>query len=224
MDTSEVIKTAFRLNGVNTIDDDNLDLGLSLLNAMLASWGVEGLSIPCFTKEELTLSAGKGIYTIGLVGELATARPNRITDAHIKDSNNHFHPLVVHNNAQEYFNQGIRNISNIPHEIFYDPSYPLGTIYFDSLPDSAYTLELHSEKNFENLQTLGAILLVPPEYYEAILYNLAVRVSIALDNQPSQYVANVANLSKGNLENKNAKYVMDKKALFDSALLHSPQR
>jgi hypothetical protein len=49
MDTSEVIKTAFRLNGVNTIDDDNLALGLSLLNAMLASWGVEGLSIPCFT-------------------------------------------------------------------------------------------------------------------------------------------------------------------------------
>jgi hypothetical protein len=224
MDTSEVIKTAFRLNGVNTIDDDNLALGLTLLNAMLASWGVEGLSIPCFTKEDLALSSGKGIYTIGLVGELATARPNRITDAYIKDSNNHYHPLVVHNNAQEYFNQGIRNVSNIPHEIFYDPSYPLGTIYFDSLPDNSYILELHSEKNFENLKTLGAILSVPPEYYEAILYNLAVRVSIALDNQPSQYVANVANLSKGNLENKNAKYVMDKKASFDSALLHSPQR
>ena len=223
MDTSEVIKTAFRLNGVRTVDDENLALGLNLLNVMLSSWGIEGLSIPCFAKEELSLTVGKGVYTIGIDGEFNTQRPNRITDAYI-NHDNYFHPLLVHNNTQEYFEQGSRNVSGKPSEIFYVPSYPLGVIYCNNLPDIAYILELHSEKNFENLQTIGSTLIVPPEYHEAILYNLAVRVSIALDNQPSQYVANVANLAKGNLENKNAKYVMDRISKIDNALLYGVKR
>jgi hypothetical protein len=90
----------------------------------------------------------------------------------------------------------------IPSRIYYNPEYPLGKICFDYSPDASMTLYLKSEKVLTELSDIDAIL--PLEYKEALIYNLAVRVSTEEDTTLSPIVVNIANISKNTIENLNA--------------------
>ena len=216
-----IIDAAFRKNAINLPSDAQRDNGLRLLNDMLDSWAIEGIVIPYTTTESFTLVAGTGTYTIGSGGAFNTARPIKIIDAYIRDSGSVDYPVNVHMNLWEYNAINDKNTSIRPSSLYYDTQYPLGIIYFDSLPSDAETFYLVSDKSLTAFSAVtDEITNLPGFYNEALIFNLAVRISTEEDTKILDYVAAIAVNSKTTLENLNAKDKLTKSSDIDSMLLY----
>jgi hypothetical protein len=99
-----------------------------------------------------------------------------------------------------------KNISTYPDRYYYEPTYPLGTIYFDYKPSTDLTLHLTSHKEIASFLDLDQALELPDEYARALRTNLAIetapdygqKVSQELINSAVESKANIKRLNKGN--------------------------
>src|SRR3989337_1217999 len=74
---------------------------LAKLNSMLESWSLERLMCYQVVEESKALTTSDGVYTIGSGGDWDTARPTKIVQAFIRDSDNNDTPVKVIN-AESY--------------------------------------------------------------------------------------------------------------------------
>lgn len=156
-----------------TPDADLLDVVIKRLNLMLDNWNAKKINVYYNTREDLTLTASTNPHTIGTGGTLNTARPVRIMHARLADSSNNEY-LLTEMTEGEYEAISLKTTSSIPSKFWYDPEYPLGKIYFDYVPDAAYTLALSSQKKLSAALESDDTLDLPEGYETAIIYNLAV--------------------------------------------------
>lgn len=148
---------------------------LETINAMLKSWATQGLIVHHVVTENFPLVVGQGSYTIGTSGNFNTSRPNRIVGGYTRDDSNVDEQLYIID-RDKYNRIPDKTIQAQPCALYYYPAYPLGTIYFDTVPDDTYTLFIDSLKPLTEL-VLDAELNLPPEYEEAIIYNGAARLA-----------------------------------------------
>jgi hypothetical protein len=222
MTVQTILDAAFRKNGINLPTDTQRSEALILLNTMISSWYAESLTVPYSTIDALTLVVGTGSYTIGTGGTFNTAIPIRIIDAYIKDSLSVDHFVDISMNRWEYDAIADKTSTGRPTRLYYDPQFPLGRIYFDLVPEDAETLYLISEKHLASFTTiLDEITSLPEFYKEALVYNLAVRISAEEDTVVSPAVVNIANISKNTLENLNAIDKQYRCATYDSIIMHT---
>lgn len=207
-----IIRKAYRMNSINTPNNVQLSNGLILINDMISNWFAEGLMVPCIISEVFDITIGQSIYTIGDNGDFDTIRPMKIISAYVRDVHNIDYTVVPTMTRWEYNANTDKNQVGIPSRIYYNPEYPLGEICFDYNPDEILTLFISSEKMFteflsidnENLSAqLGNVteVVFPLEYKEALIYNLAVRVSTEEDTVLSKIVISIAESSKNTIEN-----------------------
>ena len=180
MTAEDIIKAAFKTLGIlaagETLPAEDADDTLGVLNRLLASWSAEGITLFYRVPESFALVAGDGEYSIGTAGDFATGRPNRIEQAFIRDSVSYDHHLKVRPIA-EYWRIGNKTTSTRPTRLFYDPTYPNGTIYLNALPAEVETLYLVSEKPLSSLAALATAVSLPLEYELAIINRLAVTIA-----------------------------------------------
>lgn len=220
-----IIDSSLRKNGISSPSTIQRANGLEALNDMISSWSADGLVIPYNTTEALTLVVGKASYTFGITtGDFATARPLKIINAFIRDSNNDDHPVDVTMTEAEYNAIAIKDAEERPTRLYYDPQYPLGKIYFNYEPATAETLYLISEKSITELAAVGTTVSLPDFYKEVLVYNLAVRLAAEYDNQLLPQVIEVANLSKNTLENINALNKLLNIVKMDAAITYTLYR
>lgn len=162
------IKAAMRLigslaSGETPTADEYTDC-LSALNGMLNSWSGNNINLHKVTIDTLTLT-GANSYTIGTGATLNTARPAAILGAYLDSKDNPYKLLT----EAEYRDD--------KYGLWYNPDYStgFGMIYIN--PADTGTLYLHSLKPFTNFAVYTDYLYVPPEYDDAIKYNLAIRIS-----------------------------------------------
>lgn len=178
MRVQRLLRQAIKKTGAGEIENDpspaEFTDALESANMMLNSWTAHGLITHHIVTENFPLVIGTGSYTIGTGGVFNTSRPNRIAGGYTRDSSNNDYPLTIID--RDRYNSIVnKDVQSQPCELYYYPMFPLGVIYFDYLPDQAYTLFIDSLKPLSEL-TLEADLNLPPEYEEAILYNLAERL------------------------------------------------
>jgi hypothetical protein len=225
MTIQTIIDAAYRKNGINLPTSTQRTEALILLNSMISSWYAESLSVPYSTAEELTLVIGQGTYTIGTGGSFNTAVPIKIIDAYIRDSDSADHSVDISMNRWEYDAIGDKTATGRPTRLYYDPQYPLGKIYFNLLPEDAETLHLITEKHLASFTSLSAeITSLPAFYEEALIYNLAVRISLEEDTVVSPATVQIANTSKNTLENLNAIDKQVRCATYDSLVMHTTRK
>lgn len=169
------IKAASSVDISDTIDPAEYEDALESVNMMLALWATKGLVVYHVVTEQLALVAGQESYTIGTGGNFNTTRPNRLIGGFIRDSNNTDSPIEIVS-RDRYNSLSNKETEGIPRYLYYYPAYPLGTIYVYFSPLENYTLSLDSLKPLTAL-TLDTTLALPPEYEEAIKWNLAVRLA-----------------------------------------------
>ncbi len=220
MTAQQIIDSAFRKNSINTPISTQRTNGLESLNNMVSNWSAEGLIVPYNTTEALTLVVGKASYTIGSGGDFNTIRPLRIVNAFIRDSNNDDYPIDVTMTEAEYNAISIKDADERPTRLYYDPQYALGKIYFDYEPSTAETLYLISEKPITELATLSTVVDLPDFYKEALIYNLAVRISAEEDTTLSQVVVAIAGISKNTIENLSAMDRLMTRSVLDSMIMY----
>ncbi len=163
---------------------------VNALNIMADSWNADGLLIPSVTRESFTLTIGTASYTWGTtagVGNFTTARPVKILKAFIRDGNYDYSVDII--GEDEYEDIVDKTTSGRPEQLWYNPTYPLATVYLYYTPDAAYNLRVDSEKDLIDFSTLTTAIALPSEYLAALKWNLAQELCSPYQKQVPPVVA-----------------------------------
>jgi hypothetical protein len=177
---------------------------LAKLNSMLESWSLERLMCYQVVEESKALTASDGTYTIGSGGDWDTARPTKIVQAWIRDSDNEDTPLKVIN-ADSYNSIPAKTTDGTyPEYLYYDGAFVAGlaSIYLYPEPSASLTLYISSWKQLQSFATISTTLVLPPGYQRAIEYNFAIEEAGGLRDVPAS-VIKIARESKAAIKNVN---------------------
>jgi len=147
---------------------------VNALNIMVDSWNAEGLLIPSVTRESFTLTIGTASYDWGTTagaGNFTTARPAKLIRAFIRDGDYDYPVDLI--GGDEYEDITDKTTTGRPDKLWYNPTYPLATVFLYFTPDAAYQLHIDSEKDLIDFSSLTATVSLPPEYLVALKWNLA---------------------------------------------------
>ena len=226
MTAADIIKRSLRIAQVISQGDDPSGTdqetdAFAVLNSMIASWSAERLMVPYLVTDSVTLTIGDGEYTYGTGGDINSARPNRIEQAYVRDSNNNDFPVeIVH--VSKYNDVGIKTTQGRPYYLYYIAEYPLAKIKLIYVPDAAETLFLDSWKPLTQIATVATTINLPGEYQRALEYSLAVNIAPEYAQELPQSVYTLANQTMRTIKSLNAIPVAESKV--DDALLSTGRR
>lgn len=145
---------------------------LAALNAMMESWEIERNLIYQVLQRSLSWPTTTTSRTIGSGGNFDVTRPDTIDSAFVTVDGDEY-PLEILRDRIQYDKIPDKGAaSKIPDYLFYDPAYPLGTIYLFGVPDAAITLLLNVWQEIQSF-TLTETLALPKGYQRAIEWSLA---------------------------------------------------
>jgi hypothetical protein len=190
----------------------NADAQASLirLNSLLDAWQTERLTIYNLDRTAYTLVASQASYTIGpTVGAdwTCAVRPTFISHAgllYAGSAPNVEIPMKMLTD-DEYAAIRIKSVeSTIPTWLYYNPTYPLGTVYLYPVPsDATAQMILYIPVPLTGGLTLDSVLTLPPAYEEAIRYNLAIRLGPMFGRPIDATVGMMAVESKATMKRSN---------------------
>ena len=216
----DIVRDAMNLiNAIGTDEtptNSEVQLGIRSLNIMIDRWSAEHLMLRSSTLDILALIPNQFSYTIGnsISANFNTAKPIRLIGAFIRDPNGTDTPLDIISQLTLDTNADDKDFTyGRPSVIAYDPgtsqqvSPNLGTIFVYTAPDLAYNLYLQSDKYMTEFVNPSDTITFEPAYYEALMYNLAVRLFRFYHTDNKQVPADLVGLahsSKNILESMNA--------------------
>lgn len=181
---TEMMRVIGALDPDETPTTTELSSGLTAINMMMGKWSAENLMIRSTSPDVLPLKPGQYIYTIGARNgsDFNTSVPIKIINAYIRDDENVDTPLKIVGQI-EYFGIDDKAIATArPELLYYDPGFTQttnrqGTITFYPIPDGSqtYHLVMESDKYLTEFASVSDTFSFEPVYYEACVYNLAVR-------------------------------------------------
>lgn len=172
---------------------EDITRGFDRLNGMIGQWSQKRWVIYrlCFGK---VLSTGARHYTVGPTGDIdestdatpvpITVRPDQLEDGcflrqiNTSAENPTDYPLKLLTSKEDYAKIPQKNLQTFSQFIFYDPALPDGLIYPYPAPQSAiYEIWILYKQTLSAFASLDTIVNLPPAYYEALLYNLSLRLA-----------------------------------------------
>ena len=160
-------------------------------------------------------------YTVP--GDFAIPRPLRITNAFTRitsiGSTGLDYPInIVH--RDKYTQIGIKGISGPwPTLLYYDPTYPYGTLYFYPNPSQAGELHLWTDSIFSSFTTINQSVNLPQGYALAIKKSLALQLAPEYGKSPSPLLIRQADEAVRVIKQLNAEPAVQ--AFFDQHILKS---
>lgn len=201
---SAALKLGAKQTGETLTADEATD-SLAILNSMLDAWAIESLLVYQIVQNTHTWTGAAASQTIGSGGDFNTTRPVRIEEGtFFRDSNNIDSPVRILRDRTSYDGLASKtDQTTFPEVLFYDPGYPLGTLYAYPVPSSSITLYLNSWQTLQNFASLTTDLALPPGYQWAIEYNLAVHLQPVFSIPASNFVIAEATRAKKALQRIN---------------------
>lgn len=150
------------------------DTALAVCNEVLDGWN--GISAAAFSRSFLSYTTVPNLspHTIGPAGTFnVTIRPLKIVTASIIISGTSKSPLHVVNSTW-WSDQAMAPtiVSDLPGTLYYEPTWPLGSIYFYPIINAAQTLELQTLHELAQVG-IGDSLDLPQGYQRALRLTLA---------------------------------------------------
>jgi hypothetical protein len=106
------------------------------------------------------------------------------------------YPLSIIQSREDYSAIGVKNLRTFPSAVFYSPEWPAGRLNIWPIPQKGLW-EIHLVAKMAlpaNLQAASAIVL-PPEYWDAIMWNLAARLAPSYGQAADESVVALARSS-----------------------------
>jgi hypothetical protein len=197
----DVIKASFRLIGVlaqgETPSASEGADALSRLNLLLAQGSIERINIYTKRRDTHVLVAGTQTYTIGAGGAINVARPVKIDQAKVLQSNGLETDLTILLTAEQWNAIPEKNVSAVqPLSLYDDYAYPLSTLHLWPKPSGTPTLVLVSWQQLTGFTALTDTFDLPLGYQQAIEYNLAVLLAPEYGRPVDAVVASIAGSSR----------------------------
>lgn len=201
--------------GVNT-DPTEMSNALIDLNIFLDEMSADTLMCMGSIMVNFPLTGGQVAYTIGPGGNFNGVRPNRITDAFVRDSSGSDYPLSIVA-LNEYNDNANKSIElSTPSQLYYDTGTPqqataVGTISLWPAPDAAYTIFLGEQQPLTEFAALTDTVTFLPVYYSFLLWNLTERLYPEyplMDDKSFATVLKMARNSQRAIETLNFKKVV----------------
>lgn len=150
------------------------------LNALMDSLSLERLWLPDVVRVQEVLTASVYQYTLGTNGfpSFNTTRPTLIQTVSIIDANGVTHNLNMLN-AKEWAAIKQKGVATapLPEDVYIDGAWPNLTLYFNPVPTLASTIELFTWMALQNFPSLVTVFPSIPGYYEAIMWQLVLRIA-----------------------------------------------
>lgn len=185
---------------------DEANDALETLNQMVSTWSTESLIVYAKSQQIFTYpTTGQPSYTIGPTGDFVSTRPIRIDAAYNRDANNNDYQLYVARDFTDYSNLITKYVTaNLVTIVYYDPTFPNGTIYNWPTPNSqSYRLVIWTWTSVTEFASLDDVIALPPGYERALRSNLAVELSPRYGREVMPALANTAVESKAQIKRTN---------------------
>ena len=153
--------------------------GLQALNAFLDSASNEKLTAYVIERLDVPLVPGKAVYTWGVPGgDIAHPRPFHLEGAVLRLVENAYeYPLDLVDQAM-YQTVALKSQPSLyPSLVWYEPTYPLGTLHLWTVPEQANVLGLLPFVPLTRFSSLDAAVTFPQGYERWLRYALAVELA-----------------------------------------------
>lgn len=185
-----------------------------------------GTTVTAIGSNSVTMSANATVnatdtITYTVPGDFAIARPLRITNAFTRITSNTGldYPINIVG-RDKYTAIGIKSIAGPwPTMVYYDPTFPLGTLYFYPNPSQGGELHLWTDTIFQTFSTVNQSINLPQGYARAIAKNLALELAPEYGKTPSPLLVTQAHDAKEEIKSLNA--LPAQEAFFDQHILKS---
>ena len=174
----DIIRRAMRLAGVYSIGEepsaDETAAGLMALNGMIGTWANETLMIYAHTIDTVPLVAGTALYTLGETGTVVTTRPIQALDMSyvVYQNISYTVPLMT---IEQYNSIPFKaQTAQFPWCLWYEDTYPNGSLTVYPTPLESSTLNFTSKKQLAGFTSLTDAVSLPPGYFDALCFNMAV--------------------------------------------------
>lgn len=172
-----------------TPDGDDIQRAFTKLQRMVDAWQIQRQLIYNVGFETFTLIPNHQPHTIGPSGDFdVPIRPIKIINANViinTSSPDTRYPLAILTD-DEWSSIAVRNIASaLPENLYYSPDFPLGNVYLWPKPNIAYGLELETWTQITQITALSDSMVLPPGYWDAIVYSLAESLIPSFPGCPS---------------------------------------
>lgn len=189
---------------------------LAALNQLIESWNLQGLTLYRLENASYTLVPSQQTYTIGSGADFDGARPITMNGAFVTRGGIDY-PLAPLTQAQ--WNEILQKSqeSQLPEAVYYEPTFPDGTLRFWPVPLEALTVTLAINMQLGAVADINDDLAFPPGYERALVYALAVDLAPEYPAVTlSQRVIDTADEALADI--KRANNTQNQAATFDIAL------
>ena len=176
------------------------------LNAMLGQFSLRRWLMYQLVDTAFT-STGAQSYSIGPGCNFNVPRPDRIEAAFCRQLSSPQTvdwPLGIIEAHEDYNRIALKTLGSLPGSVFYDSGYPTGTLYFWPVPTAGmYELHVLTKLPLTAFTSLTQTIVLPPEYEEALVYNLAIRLRPAYQMAPDPTITQLAKAALNTIKNAN---------------------
>ncbi len=179
------------------------------LNSMIAQWQRKRWLV--YHLIDVSIPAtGAETYTIGTGGDFNTPRPDRLEKGcfarqPVQGGGGPIdYPLALIESREDYNRIALKRLDSFPQVVFYDAAFPLGTIRVWPVPNNQYEIHLNLKAALQNFATLATTFQMPPEYEEALRFNLITRLRIGHQLPPDPDNDKLAAAALNTIKNANA--------------------
>lgn len=189
------------------IPGSDANKALIRMNEMIAQWQRQRWLVYVLKDVSATMT-GATSYLIGAGQTFATARPDRLEAAYIRQTTPPAPrqvdtPLEIVQSREAYSNIVLKQLASFPRYIFYESSYPYGRLYPWPLPSSSYDLHVIVKEALQTFAALNTAYSMPDEYKAALRWNLQVVLMAAYRMPPDATVMGQAKSSLNIIRNTN---------------------
>lgn len=203
--------------GQTATPEDTADT-FKILNMMLAQWSIRRNIVFQIVDTAFT-GTGAATYTVGPGAQFNIPRPPNLISAYCRQLGTPGLPVdygldLIHS-ATDFGRISLKTMSSMPQAVWYEPTYPTGTLHVWPLPTNSYEIHIQTLVPLKNFATAYDDLLLPGEYEEAIVLNLAGRLCV---HYALPMPMGLAELAAASLEAIRAANVQISKLIFPRGL------
>lgn len=201
------LKTANVLGVGQTASAEDTNDAFNLLNMMMAQWQRRRYMVYQLV-ETVKQATGQLSYTIGIGGDFNIDRPSKIESAYFRQLNLTplpvDYPFTILRAKEDYDRISIKKLNSFPQYLFYDSGYPLGNIFPWPVPNDQYEIHLTVMQQIQKFENLSDLIVFPPEYKAALMWNLTLELYPFFGLPVSQVVQGKAEASMRIIKEANA--------------------